>query len=471
MRYFILLMTLPVAISTWASDIIPTGDANNTLYYQIGGASDFMPPPVSDTQTINLGANANLGLGNTCGAFNPALSMTNTLNNLQQQAENIEQSVLSNATGSLVEMPMYFLAQADPTAYSMINNAIINASKKLEISTKSCQDVHSQIAQGKNPYQDWGTIAVGDQWKQQLSLTSTGQEDINTAKATIDQTAGNTGVPWVQGTADGRDSGYHAGGLNQPPIRVIADTVKAGYNAMLMRDLNDSSPAPAGGELANEFPAPHDAVAWITNVVGDQTVTTCTSSSCTSQQAGISGRGLLPWITTCGSQNQTYCASTIQTNLTNLVTGQTALTKQNLEAVSASGLVISPQIIAALQTMEPIQQNLMITKLAQEVSTQQVVERALTARHLLQTGSQVPVIAANGPAQTSIHHAIQQLDDDIKSLSFESDIRRNLMSNTLVDVLNYQTNQQAAALQVTPVKPTPPLLQNSAISNPGAAKQ
>lgn len=466
MKKIILSLLMAISLTSFASDVIPTGNNDNFLYYKIGGGSDFALPPVNDSQTINLGADADLSSGYTCGAFNPALSIANTLNDLKDSADNIEQSILSNATGSLVEMPMYFLAQANPTAYNLINNSLLNAHKQLEISSRSCQEVKNQIAQGKNPYQDWATVAVGDQWKQHLSLTASGQEDINDAKKDVDQNAGNNGVPWVQGEKDSNnDNGYHAGGLNQPPVHVIGDTVKAGYNAMLMRDLNDNSPAPKGGELATDFPTPQDAMNWVTNVVGDQTITTCNDSSCKNQQAGISGRGLLPWITSCSDQNKNYCADTIRTNLANLVTGQTPITKDNLEAVSTDGLVISPQVITALRNMDAAQQSIMTSKLAQEVATQQVVNRALIARTLLQTGSQVPVIASSQPAQTIVHRAIQHLDNDIQSLSFESNVRKQMMSDTVANILNYQAQQQQSAVSISKVTPSQPLMENSAILN------
>lgn len=448
------------------ADVIPTGNYDNKLYYKIGGGSDFALPPVNSSQTINLGADADLSPGYTCGAFNPAISIANSLNDLKDSTDNIEQSILSNATGSLAEMPMYFLAQANPTAYNLINNQLLNAHKQLDISSRSCQEVKNQISQGKNPYHDWATISMGDQWKQHLSLTASGQEDINAAKKDVDQNAGNNGVPWVQGTSDGNsDNSYHAGGLNQPPVHVIADTVKAGYNAMLMRDLNNNSPAPTGGELATDFPTPQDATSWVTNVVGDQTITTCNDPSCKNQQGGVSGRGLLPWITSCSDQNKNYCADTIRTNLANLVTGQTPITKANLEAVSTDGLVISPQVITALRNMDATQQGIMTSKLAQEVATQQVVNRALIARTLLQTGSQVPVIASNQPAQAIVQRAIQHLDNDIKSLSFESTVRKQMMSNTVSNILTYQAQQQQSAVSISKVIPTQPIMENSAVSS------
>lgn len=463
----ILLITLINSFipDVFAADIIPTGNANNLLYYKIGGGSDFALPPVQTTQTINLGANADLGAGYTCGAFNPVKSISDTLNNLQSSTDNIQQSILSNATGSIAEMPMYFLAQASPTAYNLLNNMMINAHNQMDVSTKSCEQVKAQISHGQNPYQDWGTIAVGDQWKKHLSLTATGQEDINDAKKEVDANAGNRGVPWVQGSQDNNGKSFHAGGEGQPPIHVIADTVKAGYNAMLLRDLNDGSPAPQGGDLATQFPAPQDAQNWITNVVGDQTITTCNDDSCKNAQGGISGRGLLPWITTCGDSNKNYCADNIRTNLSNLITGQASITKENLEAVSASGLVISPQVVTAIRSMDSTQQGIIVNKLSQEVATQRVIDRALIARNILQTGSQVPVIASNKPAQTIINQAITHLDKDIQSLAFESQVRKQMMSDTVANILTYQASQQTAAMQVPKVAPAQPLMQNSAINS------
>ncbi len=361
-------------------------------------------------------------------------------------------------------MPMYFLAQANPTAYNLINNALLRAHQLIEVSSKSCQEVKNQIAAGKNPYQDWATISVGNSWKKHLSLTASGAEDINQAKKDVDTNGGNDGVAWVQGNKN-NFGGYAAGGLNQPPIHVIADTVKAGYNALLMRDLNDNRPAPPNGELAKAFPAPIDAINWITNVVGDQTITTCNDNSCKQKQGSISGRGLLPWITTCSEANKDHCADAIRNNLINLVSGKTPITKTNLAAVSASGIIISPEVINALRAMNSPQQAMMLNKISQELATQQVVDRAWLARNLLQTGSQVPVIASNQPAQKIIDQAILHLDKAIQSIAFESQTRKQMLSDTISQLLNYQSNQQNAAIHVPAVTPAAPLMQDSAISS------
>lgn len=455
-----------------ANNIIPSGNNNSMLYYKIGGASDYGSPPVPDTSSINLGAGANLGLGQQCGMFNPALAIQNTMNDLQDSVNNLEQSIITSATGSIAEMPMYFLAQANPTMYNLLNNALIGAHTQIDASLKSCQQIKDQIAHGKNPYQDWGTISIGDSWKKHLSLTATGEEDINQAQKTIVEHGGDDGVAWVQGTKSSMDNSLRAGGKGQPPIRVISDTVKAGYNAMLNRDLTSDDPAPSNSGLSNQFASPKDAVNWITNVLGDQTITTCTDSSCTNSQGGLAGRGLLPWATVCTSQNQADCVDTIRTKLQNLVSGQTPATKDNLMAISANDLVISPQVISTLKGMDSSQQGIYTNKLAQEVAMQRLMDKAFTARDILQTGSQVPVIATNRPAQELLKQATAQLDSNIHGVSFESQIRKQMMSDTVASLLDYSNAQQQQAFDVGKVTNQQPMMDDSAVpSKTGASKK
>jgi len=462
MKLLILVSVAAFALSSiaQAKQVIPMGRSNNTLYYKMGGGSDFAMPPVSDTTTVRLDTKADLGLGNSCQAFNPALSVTNTINDLKDSADNLEQSVIASATGSLIQLPMYLLSQANPTAYNLLNNALLNAHNKISVSTKSCEMIKNQISNGKNPYQDWGTIAVGDQWKKQLSLTATGDADINQSKKEIDAHSGETGVTWVQGNAD-RDGSVHAGGKGQPPVHVIADTTKAGFNAMLNRDLQSDENI-TSGELALYFNNPRTASMWITSIVGDQVITTCNDDSCKKDQASIVGHGLLPWVTSC-QIDKDNCSDTIRDELSKLATDNDVITKDNLLKVSANGIAISPDVITSIRGMDSMQQIIIINKLSQEISVQRVMDKAFIAKEILSTGSQVPAIASNHPAQAIINHALAKLDNDIKSLAFESQMRKQTTSTTISEILKYKDQQQQNAMSV-PVATSPQLMVNGAIS-------
>jgi integrating conjugative element protein (TIGR03755 family) len=460
----LLSILLIVNVTAYASDIIPIGHGNNRLYYKIGGSSDFALPPVSDTRTTVLNTNTNLGIGYSCSAYNPALSITNSINDLKESTNNLEQNIVSSATGSLIQLPMYLLAQANPTAYNLLNNTLLSAHKQLDVSTKSCETVKDQIAKGQNPYQDWGTISVNDQWKKHLTLISSGNEDINHSKKEIDTHSGEDGVPWVQGKNDW-DSSLHAGGKSQPPIHVIADTIKSGYNTLLNRDLSSDANAPddtSNSELKQFFPTPKSASTWGTNVLGDQVITTCNDDSCKKQQSNLVGHGLLPWITSC-QDNKNDCSDTIRDDLGNLVTGNIATTKDNLSRVSADGIAVSPDVITSIRVMDMTQQKIIINKLAQEVAVQRVMDKAFIARNILSTGAQVPVISANHPAQVIIGRAITNLDNAIRSLAFESQVRRHAMSDTLSEILKFANQQQQDAMHIAPVSSSTRLMENGAI--------
>ena len=461
---FLIALNYVYSLDAYA-DLVPVGNPNTGLYYKIGGGNNYVLPPVQSSNSIYLNSDADLGAGYSCGAFNPLTSIRNSFNDIKNSVDNIEQSIITNLQGSIAEYPMYLLAQADPDLYNLINNTLLASHQKIDVSSKTCSVVKEEISQGKNPYQDWATISVNDQWKKHLSLTATGDEDINDAKKDIDAHSGDDGVPWVEGTKT--SEGHYAGGKGQPVIHVVSDTVKAGYNALLNRDLSSDAAAPNNASntaLVKFFPNPQAAQNWITSVVGDQNITTCTTdASCQRSQGGVAGRGLLPWITSCSSSMPNLCAENIRDNLTKLVSNQTSMTNENLSAVSADGVMISPQIITAIRGMDSTQQGIVVNKLSQEVATQRVIDVALLARNIVQTGSQVPVVASNKPAQSVLQQSIQTLDNDIQSLSFESKIRKEMTSNTLSTILDYQQAQQQAAISVPKTNPALPFVNNSAI--------
>lgn len=453
-----------ISSTIFASNIIPVGNENNAFYYKIGGGSDFALPPISDTNKITLDTNTNLGMGNSCGSYNPAISISNSINSLKDSVDNLKKDIIMNATASVILMPGYELAKRNPSLYALLNNHLLASHKELELSTRSCEAMKEKISRGENPYEDWGTISVNDQWKKKLSLTAIDKEDINHAKKDIDKTSGNSGVYWVNGVKDS-DGSLRAGGKNQPSVRVIADTIKAGYNAMLNRDLQNDSPAPSTGSssgLAHYFPNPAAAVNWVTMVLGDQMITTCKDDDCKRKQGSVVGHGLLTSVTSC-SQDQENCADTIREHFGNLVTGHEVITKENIDRVSADGVAMSPDVIAAIRNMDSSQQKMIINKLSQEIAIQRTIDKALIARNLLATGAQVPVISANHPAQVMIARAITNLDNDIRSIVFEGQIRKQMVSETLSQVIHFSYQQQQNAMQIPTTSAPTSVMDNGAI--------
>jgi integrating conjugative element protein (TIGR03755 family) len=442
------------------SGLIPA--VKSGLYYQMGGGDDIPLPAFYDTSYIPLNANSDVGLGFDCGAFNPIAAITNSLNEIKLSALNAEKQVLQNATAAVTEFPLYELSRSDPNLYNLITNAMASAQEDISISTKSCEVMQSQIAAGQNPYAHWGQIALGNRWQQEIGTAEiSGNGDINQARHDVSQDAGKSGVPWVDpDSTTSMSSGqtYYAGGQNQSPIRIVHDSAMAGYAVIV----NDSS-AQASQEhvfsddtqsaLSKAFPTAKDAADWITNVVGDETITTYNKGQKSSQP----GVGLYADIQ--------YQTQQILPKLQVLVTGATPLSPQNLRSVSPQGMALSPEMFRSIQGQSKVIQGIVINKLAQNIAAMTVINKARLAMRILQSGGRIPAVYANKAAQQNIQHSIALLQQDVQNILMFVKARQTLMSNMLSTVLQAGNSQEAQNTAVAMPKPNAPIINHGAISD------
>ena len=461
----ILFLTLIATTINAYADLIPTND--NPFYYKMGGGQSIASPAFNGAQSVPLRVEGDVGLGYNCGLFNPKLSITNSLNAIQNSFQNIQQSVVSNATGAITQFPMYAISRADPSLYNLLNNGLLGAREDLKFSTKSCQQMQSEISKGQNPYNDWLQASMGNDWKYKMSMANgmklkkasgdNSGSDINQVKADVEQTNGDNGVPWVHGSNIGRNGNY-AGGRGQPPVMVIRDTAIAGYNVILQsgRDYDDTS-APsknnANSHLVETWVNPTAAADWITNVLGDEKVTTYAGGD----KQSSPGVGLLP-------DNQVITQK-VTSDLQNLVSGLQTISLENLKTISAPGVMINTAVINAIRQKPPVTQSILINKLGQEVATAKAIDKALLARQILQEGSQVPAIYGNRAAQDTLKNSISHLDKAIDTLLFNVRVRKELVSDTASQLLNTTQTEQINNSTIQPSGGENPVMEQGAIKN------
>lgn len=424
------------------TDMFPSSNQNSELYYQMGGGRSVPVPPVNNSVTAPIDVQGNIGLGFSCGKFSPVNTITNSLNNFKDSVQNVPGSIVSRATSSITSFPMYKLAQADPKLYNILNNNVIGAHNQFSLNMKSCEEMQSEALKGHDPYDGFITVSRNNNMKHLMSF---GDGDLNKAMSNVNQNQGDNGVPWA---TPGQSLGASAGGEGQKPIMVINDTAIAGYNVLLGRNATDTStPDHSHDEqnLLNYWQKPQDAAQWIVAVVGDQKVTTCTSKHC--QKDSSPGVGLLPYVQHASTQ--------ISQTLAQLVSGQLPTTKDHLLAVSAPGQVVSGSLIRNIRQMSHNAQGNTVATLAQNIATTRVINEALLAINVLQTGSEVPNIHAVGPAQKVITHKIKQLQSDIDHIMYSVNIRRKLNSNVMSHIMQYTKakNNQAAGISQVGTKP------------------
>ncbi len=395
-------------------------------YYQIGGAEPISPSPNPNVTSIEIGGSIGLGLG-ACGDLDPVLAVSNILDDIKDGIDQFEDAMVLAANSAIAALPAIILQRANPGLYDHFQNAVLAAKARVDVATKSCEQIVAEAARGENPFADWIRVSRSYSWNQELAEEG---NDPVTAKDDVDTAHGDAGVPWLGGDR---------GGLDQDPIRIIYDTTRAGYNVTLNRE-----PAAEGAPTVGDPPprlfelwgTPEEAGEWAAEVLGDEIIATCRDCVPTT----LPGTGIPP----------KYEAekALIGPLLVDLVSGATAPTLENLQEVSAPAMIVSRQLIEAIRnTPDDQERAIIIGKLTADIASARSVERALTIRRLLLTGQDVPEIAAQTLAIEAHDSAIGAIQREIDNFLFESEIRQKLVSNTAVLVLQQDRNRRTRSLQ------------------------
>jgi integrating conjugative element protein (TIGR03755 family) len=340
--------------------------------------------------------------------------------------------------------------------------------KGFSLSTKSCQTMLDEVDEGENPGRKWGQVAVGQDWTYHMNLASSqaarsgllgsAAGDIVQAQDDVKKDSGSKGVDWTHGS---RKNPSKAGGKSQPEIYVVKDTVIAGYNVLIGngRSYDDSSvpnKTDQNARLVNDFSAPLKAAAWVTQVIGEQEMTTYPGG----EKNSIPGIGLLNFVQAQSKQ--------IKKDLTDLVTGEKPINLDNLTAVSAPKVMINSSVINMLQKQSNrLLQAIYVDKIAQEIAVARVIDKAKMGLQLLQVGSQVPPIFSNNAAQQSITNYEKRLSDWIANLRANPKDNSEFVGNTIATLMQNSNDQIAASAAIRPEGEAAPAMENGAIKAPG----
>jgi integrating conjugative element protein (TIGR03755 family) len=433
-RHRVLFAVICVTTMSQAPHATEAPTEDGVWYYRIGGAEPISAPANPKVATLTLGGSAALRLGSSCGKFDPVLAVQHTLNDIAGGVDSMIAAMTTAATSAIASLPALILQRANPGLYDLFQNALLKAEATFQLATKSCEQMESDIAAGKNPYADLVTLSRGQDWKRQMGI---GGNDVVTAKRQVEAANGRNGVPWIGG---------NAGGSGQPVLQFTGDLVRAGYNIQMNRPLTASGPVPPeeATRLTELWPTPNDAREWTVDVVGENIVTTCD----TCRKDSVPGTGLLP--------KAHAEADAVGTALQRLVDGSTPLTRAALAAIAAPGIAITRQVIEAIRAMPATEQRLIITRLVSEISTARTVEKALYARRLLLSGRQVPEVYATEVAREHADASIAELDKEIETLLFETRVRKEVVSDTVSVLLQRAAARREASLSVPPAGPVDP---------------
>lgn len=426
-------LSTPIVIS---GSFLPN---QSDYYYKLGGISNLYIPPVNKDQTITISGHVNARLGFTCNGFNPVVSITNTFQDMKSSAMNIPSGIIENLKGSVAAFPLYKLQQSMPALYNVLQNTAASAQNEFSIKVKDCQDVKKTLEEGQSPLESLLSISDSQGWLEAAKRAQTANVDVRETAKTITQKREEYGLPWI-----GREKG-NAGGKFQRPIKVINDVVIAGYNILLNRTPLDNQQTPTTNiPLTQTWKNPLEAANWAVKVLGDIHVSTNDNKEKPDNHDTKAGIGLSALLQSCDSSNT--CTTNVSKALWQLVDKKWPLTEEKLKLVSASNLMITDEIIITIQRMPREEQMLTVSKLAEEIAVQNMLDKALMMRRILQAGLQVQEVQNLKPALDMVRFALKRLDDDIHSLAFENEVRKKMMTETLGLLMDIRAQEIAKGL-------------------------
>lgn len=406
---------------------------DDRVMYTIGGGS-AAGSPSSLYRPSGLGVGGSWRANMMCGNMSLTNTLQNQLNGVTEGFQQIMGSIVQNATQAVMSLPALIIQRANPGLYELLSNGVMQGRIDFDRSKLTCQAMAEKMAD-KVGQAGWGALAKNQEM--QGNLEPTGGDAVAAVKNT-EAHNGNNGVSWVGGSK--------AGGNGQTPIRVTSDLVRAGYNLLHNRTVDDSTLISSsdclGGAICQTWASPQEESEWAVRVLGESEVSTC--DTCETLRA-TAGSGLTPLIQEAYSERLKA--------LQGLLSGSLPPTPDNLGKASSPMLPVTRGVVEALR--DDPDQDLLARRLASETALSSVLDKALLLLRTLLAGSHEPNIASAEPAQTALTKNIDTLEREIRLLQTELQVRQMLATNTASLVLDRHAGGADASRTVEQGDPEP----------------
>ena len=287
----------------------------------------------------------------------------------------------------------------------------VRAEDQWRFSIDSCELLQQTSAGGPNANSDWQALGKAQTWER---LAQTGASDAVSIQQKVSEET-DPCVTWVEG--------HEAGCPGKPSIKPVRDAVRAGWCASNGLPADCDTTIHALHSKIEPLPPPghhrKTAAEFTADIVGDSEIRDGGTPS--SHVAS----GLQPKI----EEEKTEVLETLQ----EVLASGNFPNRQQAEKLQAPSVSVNFQLILALREVD--QHGIYTERLAEEIALARVVEKALQARRLLLTGSTEPNIQNSGPANEALSTAIGRLEQEIDRTIFDYRMRRSLVSNTSVALL------------------------------------
>lgn len=431
-----LRMALVLALSVTT---VQASDAlmENLLHYQIGGGRPLKP---THSGLLNLSWKMDTGLnrnGNGCSTkFDPSgllkAQFDGVADGLMQQMN----GMVSAVTGMVAGLPFMILQRTQPELYDFMLQGNLSFLEDLKKYTASCEDMMAVVDKALPADKLTKSSAVESLRTKMNSAT----KDIKTTMKQVVQDTGKDGV-----TAAGGDK---KGGAGQPPLTIVEEVSRSGYNAQFNRSATATgSPGSSAKDQAlyKAWPTPKQASNWLVDAVGETTLQTCDQSDGCEKTQTKPGKGLQ------SLYNTDYEAT--KTQLDGLINNNRQLTQTELDSISSSNVRMSQSLVDAIRA---VGDSSTIERMSSEIALANTLERSMLARRLLVAGRKEANLTNNEVLQTEVDRKLKELDDEIDNMLREMDIRTKLNASTPQKLLEaYVVARQTGTVRSSDGQATP----------------
>lgn len=369
--------------------------------YELGGNRRIDPGNSRAAPSIEAGVRFE---ANAC-TFDPKLAVDASM----QQVEQLISTVKGIPATVLASLPGYLICRAKPALCELLQNFQQRFEERFSLQVKQCEDVINDAIEGRNPIPDFVQVARREEWQK-------GSEKGRTPHQIIEglPKAGNDGIPWI--------AGKRAGGRGQLQLQPVRQTISAGwcYTAGEKMDCESSA---AENEFTAAWETPKQARAWIATVVGDVGLWIYDGAPAPTV---IPGLGLVPRVRARTEAIQKVLGAA-------LAKEPDEVTGEEIEALSSTNNPMTKDVLRLLRA-DP-GRDWLAERLANEIATRQVLDRAFLARRLLMVGSQEAHLAADEGTLKLFESKTKRLDSEIQHLLTEAAAQGAVATNVGLMIL------------------------------------
>jgi len=436
-----------ISMAASADIVRPTGDGE--WYYAIGGGDPFMYYNQSNKTNLDLSAGAEWSMFSGC-SFDPKFAIADTFGNIKHNVYGLSQDVMSAATAAFSAWGLSKIQENWPGLYNTLTTGLKEAKESYTLSLKTCRDVKADLAANRSPIEGWISASRKSSWDK---ASKDGKNPVDAEKS-IEESVGNPGITWIDGK--------QRGGSKMDPIKIVEDTVGAGYaHSVGDAKAQDKDPVAGDPNISRVFPTKLSATTWAREVVGEREIRTC--SDCTKLKTSV-GQGLR-----FQYRKELDVARADLAKIMKEPIGY-KITSADLDKLSVPGMgvVINDLIIINLKQAPLDEQQILANKLVGEIALARTMEKALIARDLLNAGAQEPNISASGDlSRVEIDYSRQRLQTEIDNILFETEVRQKVITNAAGTIAQRGASRKtdASAAEYLRQRGKEPAVIDGAISN------